>query len=69
MRLVSIGVVLLLAMSAAGGSARGAEPPRRVERLAEKGGASRPGRAAPLSFAADASAERVQAYRHEHPEQ
>jgi hypothetical protein len=113
MRVVSLAVVLLLAVSAVGGSASGAEPLRRGEQLAEKGAAkkrigdaqirkvlieesiaaydgncpcpynrarngsrcgkrsaySREGGAAPLCFAADVSAEMVQAYRDEHPEE
>ncbi len=113
MRLVSLGVVLLLAVSAGGGSASGAEPLRDAGQLAEKGAAkkrisdaqirkvlieesiaaydgncpcpynrarngslcgrrsaySRPGGAAPLCYAADVTAEMVQAYRDEHPEE
>ena len=113
MRLVSLGVVLLLAVSAVGGSASGAEPLRRADQLAEKGAAkkrisdaqirkvlieesiaaydgncpcpynrarngsrcgkrsaySREGGAAPLCFAADVTAEMVQVYRDEHPDE
>jgi hypothetical protein len=113
MRLVSLGVVLLLAVCAFGGSASGADPLRRADLRAEKGAArkrisdaqirkvlieesiaaydgncpcpynrarngsrcgkrsaySREGGAAPLCFAADVSAEMVQAYRDEHPDE
>jgi hypothetical protein len=113
MRLVSLGLVLVLAASAFGASASGAEPGSRAEQLAEKGGGkkrlsdaqikkaliedsiaaydgncpcpysrarngsrcgkrsaySREGGAAPLCFPADVTAEMVQAYRDEHPEQ
>jgi hypothetical protein len=113
MRLVSLAEGLLLAASAAGGSARGAEPLRHAGALAEKSGGkrrstdaqirkaliaesiagydrncpcpysrgrngsvcgkrsaySRPGGEAPLCFAADVSAEMVQAYRDEHPKE
>ena len=112
MRLVSLGLVLLLAVSASGASASGAEPRSPAEQLAEKGGGKkrlsdgqikkilinesiaaydgncpcpysrarngsrcgkrsaydREGGAAPLCFPADVSAEMVQAYRDEHPE-
>jgi len=113
MRVVSLGVVLLLAVSAFGGPASGAEGVGRAARLADKGGAkkrvsdaqikkllieesiasydgncpcpynrarngslcgrrsaySRPNGAAPLCYAADVTAEMVQAYRDEHPEE
>ena len=113
MRLVSLGLVLLLAASASGASASRAEPGSRAEQLVEKGGGkkrlsdgqikkilidesiaayegncpcpynrasngsrcgrrsaySREGGAAPLCFPADVTAEMVQAYRDEHPEE
>ena len=113
MRLISLGSVLVLAISAIGGSASGAEPYADARYLAEKGATekrvsdagirrllidesiaaydgncpcpysrarngsrcgkrsayNREGGAAPLCYPNDVSAEMVQAYRDQHPEE